>query len=402
MAKILIMDDEPGLRNVVFGMLKPTGHTLFLAEDGAQAIELGRKEKPDLALLDMRVPDYDGLEVLAHLKKMDPNIRCIMLSGFGDVETAVGAIKQGAFDYLSKPFKIDEVLRVVNKALAAAAPSPVQAPVSAPSAPPAPSVTIEVPKSYAPPKPKSKVGIFVGLGIVAVGLIGFLVWKFTAGKSAKYESFIIPYSNTSAIAWDGQNLWVADWASQSIYKHKPDKSLSILNIFTLSENHPTGLAWDGDQLWSCSGMEKRITKHKMETNLPAAVAFPNPLQEPTALAWDGVHIWCADGANGKIYKLKATPEGLNIAGVYTGAASNPVGMFFYQNNLWTADGETGKIYQQDPNSFSVLGIYTLEPYSNRIERISGMSFDGKSIWTAPQKMGKIYRHEFSSLKKIEF
>ena len=94
MAKILIMDDEPGLRNVMYNILKPTGHTLFLAEDGAQAIEIARKEKPDLAMLDIRVPDYDGLEVLAELKKMDPNIKGVMISGFGDVESAVGAMKK--------------------------------------------------------------------------------------------------------------------------------------------------------------------------------------------------------------------------------------------------------------------------------------------------------------------
>jgi DNA-binding NtrC family response regulator len=117
MVKILIMDDEPALRNIVYNMLKPLGHSLFTAEDGRQAIETGHKEVPDMALLDMRVPDMDGLEVLAELRKINPNIKCIMLSGFGDVETAVNSIKLGAFDYVSKPFKIDEVLKVVNRAI---------------------------------------------------------------------------------------------------------------------------------------------------------------------------------------------------------------------------------------------------------------------------------------------
>lgn len=117
MAKILIMDDEPALRNIIFNMLKPSGHTLFFAENGTQAIEIGKKEKPDLALLDMRVPDHDGLEVLAELKRIDPTIQCVILSGFQDTEYAVEAIKKGAFEYLLKPFKISEVLEVINKAL---------------------------------------------------------------------------------------------------------------------------------------------------------------------------------------------------------------------------------------------------------------------------------------------
>lgn len=119
MAKILILDDETGLRNVIFNMLKPTGHTLFLAEDAKQAIDIAVGEKPDLALLDMRVPDMDGLEVVAELKKMDPTIQCIMLSGFGDKENAAEAIKKGAYAYISKPFKVNEVMEAINKALAA-------------------------------------------------------------------------------------------------------------------------------------------------------------------------------------------------------------------------------------------------------------------------------------------
>lgn len=403
MAKILIMDDEPGLRNVVFGMLKPTGHTLFVTEDGNQAIATAQKENPDLALLDMRVPDMDGLEVVAKLKEMNPRIQCIMLSGFGDVESAVSAMKQGAFDYISKPFKLEEVLRVVGKALATpgaaapgtAAPSPASA-VSAPSA--ARGKVLDAPKAYAP-KSKSKAALFFGLGLAALGLTGFLGWKFLGGSSAP-ETFSVPYSAASALAWDGGNLWVADWSSQSIYKHTPAKGLPIQGVSNLIENHPTGLAWDGTRLWSCSSMEKKITKHAMDSGLTALVSYPNPLQEPTALAWDGVYLWCADGAGGKLYKLRSTEEGLSIAGTYDGAATNPVGMYFYQGSLWVADGDAGKIYQQDPNTLSVQAIYTLEPYAGKTDRISGMTFDGKDIWTCGQKSGKVYRHSTAHLKKI--
>jgi len=64
MVKILIMDDEPSLRNIVYNIVKPLGHPIFTSEDGHQAIEVAKRENPDIALLDMRVPDMDGLEVL--------------------------------------------------------------------------------------------------------------------------------------------------------------------------------------------------------------------------------------------------------------------------------------------------------------------------------------------------
>ncbi|MGA2089941.1 MAG: response regulator [Endomicrobiales bacterium] len=124
MIKILIMDDEPALRNIVYNLLKPLGHQLFTSADGRQAIETGAKEIPDVALLDVRVPDMDGLEVLTELRKINPHIKCIMLSGFGDTDAAVDAIKRGAFEYINKPFKIDEVLKIVSKAVDAAGNNP--------------------------------------------------------------------------------------------------------------------------------------------------------------------------------------------------------------------------------------------------------------------------------------
>ena len=87
MAKVLVVDDEPGMRQVVLNVLKTEGHELFSAEDGKQAIELAKNESPVLVMLDMRLPDMDGLEILAEIKKMLPNTQVIMLSGFGDVES---------------------------------------------------------------------------------------------------------------------------------------------------------------------------------------------------------------------------------------------------------------------------------------------------------------------------
>jgi DNA-binding NtrC family response regulator len=117
MANILIMDDEASIRNIIYIMLKPLGFPIFTAEDGRQAIEIARKESPAVAILDIRVPDMDGLEVLAELKKLNPDIKCIMLSGFADGESAEAAMKLGAYHYCSKPFRIDDLMNTVNKAL---------------------------------------------------------------------------------------------------------------------------------------------------------------------------------------------------------------------------------------------------------------------------------------------
>src|SRR3989338_1091168 len=104
MAKILIMDDELGIRTIASAVFRPLGHVLFLAEDSNQALEIARREKLDLAVLDVHVPGMDGIEVLENIKKIDPNIKCIMLTGDADKEFTQQALNKGALDYILKPF----------------------------------------------------------------------------------------------------------------------------------------------------------------------------------------------------------------------------------------------------------------------------------------------------------
>jgi two-component system response regulator (stage 0 sporulation protein F) len=115
--KILIMDDEPGLRRVLVKALAPLGHNLLEASDGDQAIELGRKEIPDIALLDIRVPGRDGLEVLSELKKINPAVIGIMISGFIDDDFLSRLKKLGAFAFLQKPFELETMIQKVQSAI---------------------------------------------------------------------------------------------------------------------------------------------------------------------------------------------------------------------------------------------------------------------------------------------
>lgn len=140
MLKILIMDDETALRNIVYNILKPLGHMLLAVDNGRTAVETARAQVPDIALLDMRVPDKDGLEVLTELLEINPRMRCIMISGFGDESAARAALARGAVEYITKPFKIDDVLHSVTRA-AAGDPAPARDTPSLPLPPP-PSVPV--------------------------------------------------------------------------------------------------------------------------------------------------------------------------------------------------------------------------------------------------------------------
>ncbi|MCP9449946.1 MAG: sigma-54 dependent transcriptional regulator [Nitrospira sp.] len=117
MEKILVVDDEESLRDVLSIMLKRTGYTVTSVADGEQALEILNKEIFDLVITDLRMPKIDGMEVLKAAKSAAPETVVLVITAFASAESAVEAMKQGAYDYLTKPFQIDEVQLIIRNAL---------------------------------------------------------------------------------------------------------------------------------------------------------------------------------------------------------------------------------------------------------------------------------------------
>ena len=119
MSKILIIEDEAPIRRVLNKILSEESETYLVqeAEDGLQGIELVKNEDFDLILCDIKMPKMDGVEVLEAIKKIKPEIPMVMISGHGDLETAVNTMRLGAFDYISKPPDLNRLLNTVRNAL---------------------------------------------------------------------------------------------------------------------------------------------------------------------------------------------------------------------------------------------------------------------------------------------
>ena len=117
MATVLVVDDEGEIRTSLRGVLSDEGLRVLEAEDGRRALTLVRNERPELVLLDVWMPEVDGIELLRTLQDEPDRPQVIMLSGHGNIETAVQATKLGAFDFIEKPFSIDALLQVVGRAL---------------------------------------------------------------------------------------------------------------------------------------------------------------------------------------------------------------------------------------------------------------------------------------------
>ncbi len=119
MSKILIIEDEAAIRRVLVKILTEESHTYEVseAEDGLLGIELIKKEDFDLILCDIKMPKMDGVEVLEAVKLIKPEIPIVMISGHGDLDTAVNTMRLGAFDYISKPPDLNRLLNTVRIAL---------------------------------------------------------------------------------------------------------------------------------------------------------------------------------------------------------------------------------------------------------------------------------------------
>ena len=114
---ILVVDDEEIMREILETLLVKEGYEVRLASNGAEALDIARAVPVDAAVVDVMMPGMDGLATLDEIKKIDEDIAVIMITAFASVETAIAAMKRGAFDYITKPFKNDEVLVVLRNAV---------------------------------------------------------------------------------------------------------------------------------------------------------------------------------------------------------------------------------------------------------------------------------------------
>jgi len=119
MSKILVIEDEAAIRRVLVKILSEENETYQVeeAEDGLAGVEKIKNDDYDLILCDIKMPKMDGVEVLEAVKKIKPEIPMVMISGHGDLDTAVNTMRLGAFDYISKPPDLNRLLNTVRNAL---------------------------------------------------------------------------------------------------------------------------------------------------------------------------------------------------------------------------------------------------------------------------------------------
>jgi DNA-binding NtrC family response regulator len=116
---LLVADDDPVARELLVEVLTREGYRVRAAAGGMECLQIAQSEPLDLALIDLRMPDLDGLQVLKQLASIQPGLPVLILTAFASIDTAIEAIRAGAYDYLSKPFRMGEINVVVRRALEA-------------------------------------------------------------------------------------------------------------------------------------------------------------------------------------------------------------------------------------------------------------------------------------------
>ncbi|MEJ2070141.1 MAG: response regulator [Syntrophobacterales bacterium] len=117
-ATLVIVDDEPDLLDLLKLILtEKTDHKVLTTTNPHQAIEWCKSYQADLLISDLRMPEMEGIELLKIVKQIDPNLPLILITAYGTIESAVEAMRHQAFDYITKPFKKEQILMTVDKAL---------------------------------------------------------------------------------------------------------------------------------------------------------------------------------------------------------------------------------------------------------------------------------------------
>lgn len=121
-SKILVVDDEPNVGEILTEFFTSKGYDVICASGGLEGLSKAEEHRPDVILLDVRMPDLDGISVLRRIREVNPSVGILMMSGNTDTEAAKETLELGAFDYILKPFDFDYLDRAVHKMIAAATP----------------------------------------------------------------------------------------------------------------------------------------------------------------------------------------------------------------------------------------------------------------------------------------
>lgn len=396
MPRILIVDDEPDMRLAVRNVLKLRGYEISEAGDGPAALSMAREKRPDLVLLDMRLPGMDGIEVLDGLKKIDDSVPVVMITGYGHIQSAVDVMKLGASEYLQKPFENAQLVETVKRFAHGPAPRrpavqfapPPQQGTGTMTPPPA-QAQVPAPAAAEGKAPAARRSPLFAVGLaLALLLAGFAVYRQADVAAASYyREYPGVAANISALVWSGDKLLAGDWLTQAVYLYsRGSEGLSLEQTFPLEKTHISGLAAAGDVLYVADSWKKTIEARRIAPGLPLIGSFPAP-GKVSALFYDGEYLWTCDSEGNAVLRR---PDSELTPTVSFKLPEKPDQIFKDGKYLWAAVSSTGKVYRHKlDDSLTLDGVYTLKT-SRAGYPLSAFAWREGRLWFARDGLGVIF------------
>ena len=392
MPNILVIDDEADMRFAVRMLLERSGHTVIEAESGDAALAKLEESKPDLVLLDMRLPGMDGIQILQKLREKEKDLPIIMVTGYGNIELAEEAIKQGADHYLSKPFHNKELIEVIQQILEKRGYIPPEAPAQ--DAVRSESADGTISEETEPDRSPFAKALLIGAACLGV----VLLWWFNQRRAF----YPVPYSNPTAIVFLDKNVWIADWFSQAIYVHEVHKrELTLKKTYYLPDVHLTGMAVTSNAVYTADSWAHVLRKHRLDDHLSVALTTPSPGPSPCSLFWDGKYLWSCDLSTGKIYQHQADDQ-LTVVASYTSPGKAPVGFYKDDRYAWSLDAKSRKLYQRRlDNQLTIIATYELPEWDEGVAPLASFTWRDDDLWFTRTGKNVIYRRARTQLQEVK-
>ncbi|MCB4791868.1 MAG: hypothetical protein LHV68_08270 [Elusimicrobia bacterium] len=375
MSKILLLLNDPKVREEFATILKLEGHETVADKDEIFNISIIKTENPDLAVIDTAKGDA----LIKNVIRQFPRLPVICWMFERNAHAAIELLHEGAIDCLNVPLRAAEVIGVVNHILGRPQTSK--------------SGTKFILPYFTIWQYRKFFRIFLSFIFV------MFLFKAVLGKK-NISVFDIPHKNPTSVSLSADNIWVADWYTQSIYEYKLDKKLKLIDNYYFSNFGPLAIALDNKFLWSC-GNDLVLRKHVIDEKLEVVNSYKLNEHSPSGLAVIGDYLWISDSSERKIFKYIIAQE-LTPIYSYDCSFAVPVGLSWDGSFIWIADAKENRVYVYAENlkALDLKRIYSLPEISGC--QLASICPKGKWLYAVyAGDRGKLYKYKISSLKKKE-
>ncbi|MEW6555733.1 MAG: tetratricopeptide repeat protein [Elusimicrobiota bacterium] len=243
----------------------------------------------------------------------------------------------------------------------------------------------------------------ITLLVFCSALVYLTVLYFAKPVPQNIAYFSIPALHPSGITILDTEVWISDWFSQTVYKHKLDVTLSLVKSTKLPDIHPSSIAADKNGIWLCDAFSKKIFQLDKNT-LKIIGSFASPASNPSAIFSADKYLWSCDSNEDKIYKHKKD-KNLTVELSIPVANPNPIGIFIKGKNVFVADCDTDKVYRyfldEKQKKLSKICEYEIPAFGSKVSssrKISGLSITANYVFLTSEGTGEAYRIPFKMLK----